>query len=459
MKNKVFTISTFLLILILFFGCDGSEKLPEEVIIIKNPPELKEAVEAYKMDQFQDGYTLIAPLTSKNTYLIDMEGFIVNRWMSDYTPNNSVYLLEDGSLLRTEKIGGNTIFSGDRGHGGRIAKYSFDGDLKWAWNYSTEDYCQHHDVELLPNGNILVIAWEVKNGQEAVEMGKKPENVNPKGVWPDHIIEVEPSGESGGNIVWEWHQWDHMIQDFDATKSNFGNVAEHPELIDLNYSQNMEMDISHVNGVDYIVEHDLIVLSAHHYNELWIIDHSTTTAEAASHQGGKRDKGGDLVYRWGNPIAHKNGLPSDQISFKQHNAVWLEGLPSNGGNLMVFNNGDELAGRAFSTVDEILLPIDGNGNFMMLPNVLNNPTSVEWRFEQEDFFSHALGGVQRLKNGNTLICEGVKGLIHEVTANKETVWKYNLPMQKKNIFRAYRYSKDYPGLSGKSLTRLELEIE
>ena len=458
MKNKFFSIAIFFIGLILLPACQNDGITRQDYDIL-NPPDLKEAVETYEFGKFQDGYTLVAPLTSKNTYLIDMQGYVVNQWVSDYTPNNAVYLLEDGSLLRTEKIGNNAVFSGDRGHGGRIAKYSFEGSLLWAWNYSTDDYSQHHDVELLPNGNILVVAWEVKNEQEAIEVGKIPENVNPNGVWPDHIIEVKPNGQSGGEIVWEWHQWDHMIQDFDITKSNFGNVADHPELIDINYSQNTDMDISHINGIDYIEEHDLIILSAHRYSELWIIDHSTTTEEAASHQGGQRAKGGDLVYRWGNPLAHKNGLPSDQIAFRQHNAVWLDDLPSNGGNLMLFNNGDDKKDRAFSTVDEILLPLDANGDFELIPNALNSPTLVEWRFEQEEFFSHALGGAQRLKNGNTLICEGVKGLIHEVTIDKETVWKYNLPLQMKAIFRAYRYPKDYAAFSGRSIERLEIDIE
>jgi len=421
--------------------------------------ELKEAIEMYSPNKFQNGYTLIAPLTSKNTYLIDMEGYIVNKWTSEYTPNNSVYLLEDGSLLRTEKTGNNPVFSGDRGHGGRIAKYSFEGQLTWAWNYSSDQFCQHHDIEVMPNGNILVIAWEIKTDQEALEIGKNPEYINPKGVWPEHIIEIEPTRASSAKIVWEWHQWDHIIQDFDEEKDNFGNVTSHPELIDINFSQSIDMDITHFNSIDYIEEHDLIVLSAHHYSELWFIDHSTTTAESATHEGGKRGKGGDLVYRWGNPLAHKNGLPSEQLSFLQHDAVWLNGLPSNGGNLMFFNNGDATIDRAYSTVDEIMLPIDENGNFKLAANATNGPISVEWRFQQDDFFSNVISGAQRLKNGNTLICEGMKGMLHEVTTDKETVWKYNLPLPKKTIFRAYRYPKDYPAFSGKLINRLEIDME
>ena len=402
MRDELYKIASFFILLLFIGSCQDNGILEEEEIAIK-PELLKEAVEVYENSKFQDGYTLIAPLTSKNTYLIDMEGYVINRWVSDYTPNNSVYLLKNGDLLRTEKINTNTIFSGKGGLGGRLAKYNYDGTLIWSWNYSSDNYSQHHDIELLPNGNILVIAWEIKPNQETTAAGKNPEYVNEKGVWPEHIVEIETSSSSGGNIVWEWHQWDHMIQDFDLAKSNYGDVAAHPELIDMNFSQNKDMDITHLNGIDYIEEHDLIILSAHHYSEIWIIDHATSTEEAASHQGGARGKGGDLVYRWGNPAAHKNGSESDQISFLQHNAVWLDGLASNGGNLLFFNNGDVKKDRAYSTVDEILLPINANGDFELLPNSLNNPTSVEWRFEQEDFYSRVISGAQRLKNGNTLI--------------------------------------------------------
>lgn len=459
MEHKLYRILLFVFGTTILFSCENDDinkNSGSEIIIIS---ELKEAVEMYSPNKFQNGYTLIAPLTSKNTYLIDMEGYIVNRWTSEYTPNNSVYLLEDGSLLRTEKTGNNPVFSGDRGHGGRIAKYSFDGQLTWAWNYSSDQFCQHHDIEVMPNGNILVIAWEIKTDQEAHEIGKNPEYINPKGVWPEHIIEIEPMGASSAKIVWEWHQWDHIIQDFDEEKDNFGNVTSHPELIDINFSQSIDMDITHFNSIDYIEEHDLIVLSAHHYSELWFIDHSTTTAESATHEGGKRGKGGDLVYRWGNPQAYKNGLPSEQLSFLQHDAVWLDGLPSNGGNLMFFNNGDAIIDRAYSTVDEIMLPIDENGNFELAANATNGPISVEWRFQQDDFFSNVISGAQRLKNGNTLICEGMKGMLHEVTTDKETVWKYNLPLPKKTIFRAYRYPKDYPAFSGKLINRMEIDME
>ena len=62
-----------------------------------------------------------------------------------------------------------------------------------------------------------------------------------------------------------------------------------------------------------------IMLSVFEFSELWVIDHSTKTAEAAIHEGGRSGKGGDLLYRWGNPRAYRAGTVKDQKLFGQHN--------------------------------------------------------------------------------------------------------------------------------------------
>jgi hypothetical protein len=223
----------------------------------------------------QNGYTLFS--NSKTTYLVDNCGFVVNTWQSNFTTNSGLYLLENGNLLRSCRIGGN--FTGG-GVGGRIELSSWEGDLLWAYNYASPQYHQHHDICPLPNGNFLILAWEAHTSAEAVQAGRNPALLTPAGLWPEQIVEVEMVGTNQINIVWKWHLWDHLVQDFDTSKANYGVVAEHPELVDINYTSSLgggnNADWIHANGIAYNPELDQIALSSRTFSEIWIIDHSTT---------------------------------------------------------------------------------------------------------------------------------------------------------------------------------------
>ena len=280
------------------------------------------------------GYTLLAPISSMKTYLIDMQGRVVHSWKSDAPPGQAAYLLENGDLLRCEHDDDNEVFEGG-GKGGRIRAYGWDGTVRWDYRYSDENHCQHHDIEPLPNGNFLLIAWERKSPDEALAAGRDPQTVPEEGLWPDHVVELKPERPHGAAIVWEWHVWDHLIQEQDPNRANHGVVAEHPELIDINgdasstpLSQDErrrlealgympvarrparrpdQADWNHVNSISYNAQRDQILLSVHAFSEIWVIDHSTTSKQAAGHTGGRSGKGGDLLYRWGNPQAYHAG--------------------------------------------------------------------------------------------------------------------------------------------------------
>jgi Arylsulfotransferase (ASST) len=404
------------------------------------------------------GYTLIASTNSGNTYLVDMEGRVVNTWKSEVTQGLSAYLLETGGLLRTGAVKNPPFFGG--GAGGRIQEFTWDGKLIWDYTYVNDKQLPNHDICKLPNGNVLMIVWEKNAAKDAVAAGRRPETVDNSFLLADSILEIKPTGLTTGEIVWEWRPFDHLIQDFDEKKANHGDVAAHPELIDINFGESTiaamvakpeeleklraigyvggagkkaarpQTDWLHVNAVNYNAELDQVMLSVFEFSEIWVIDHSTKTAEAASHKGGKYGKGGDLLYRWGNPRAYRAGTVKDQRLFGQHNAQWIaKGLPGEG-HLLVFNNGMRRTGGAYSTVDEIVLPVDDKGQYEYTKGKAYGPEKAIWSYvapKKTDFYAPFISGAQRLANGNTLICSGTNGTLFEVTPKDEIVWKYINP--------------------------------
>ncbi len=180
----------------------------------------------------------------------------------------------------------------------------------------------------------------------------------------------------------------------------------------------------------YNADFDQIVVSVHNFSEIWIIDHSTTTAEAASHKGGTSGAGGDLLYRWGNPRAYRAGTNVDQRLFAQHNASWIPKGLKGEGHLLVFNNGAHRPDGTYSSVDEIELPVDSQGHYTRQTGLAFGPDKPVWSYvapNKSDFFAMLISGAQRLPNGDTLVCSGPDGTVFEVGNENEVVWKYVNP--------------------------------
>ncbi len=389
-----------------------------------------------------EGRTLISPKNSIEARLLDMSGATVKTWHGADRPMAVAYMLPDESILRPCRDPGSTF----AGNGGRIQRIDANDIVIWDYYFSNDEYQQHHDIEPMPNGNILLIAWERKTLQEALDAGRQ---VISSEMWPPMIAEIEPTGPTTGNIVWEWHLWDHLMQDVDPGLPNYGVISEHPELFDINYGtvgRPMAIgDWLHENAVDYNVELDQVVFCCRASNELYVIDHSTTTTEAAGHTGGNSGMGGDILYRWGNPATYGRELPPPapgQFFHVIHGVNWIDpGLPG-AGNIIALDNGDrEGILEDYSTVVEITPPVDAFGHYYIAPDSAFGPSAPTWTFSDPTFFyaGPTHGGAYRLPNGNTLICESEPGYVFEVTTTGSIVWDYN---HFSLVSRAIRYWDD-----------------
>ncbi len=411
------------------------------------------------------GFTLFSPLQSKTTFLIDMNGRVVRSWETDSTPSSLAYLLENGHLLRAGLQANSPYGAPVAGGGGRFQEFDWNGELVWDFTYATSNRLPHHDFTRLPNGNILMLVQERKTAAEAIAAGRIPWSVEGTEVRADSLVEIKPAGKTTGDVVWEWHLWDHLIQDQDKEKANFGEVAAHPERADINFTvvagQRSNPDWTHANAVTYNAELDQVLVSLRNFSEIWILDHSTTTAQAAGHSGGRSGEGGGLLYRWGNPRAYRAGTLEDQQLFGQHNAHWIPKGLAGAGHLLIFNNGDTRPVEKYSSVDELALPVDSNGRYAREAGKRFGPDRAVWSYaapNRKDFYSVNISGATRLPNGNTLICSGAQGIVFEVTPENNVVWQYNVPSfggrggaNGRTVFRAYRYAPDYSGLAGRLL--------
>ncbi|HVQ00874.1 MAG TPA: aryl-sulfate sulfotransferase, partial [Candidatus Thermoplasmatota archaeon] len=375
-----------------------------------------------------NGQILFSPLYGTTTYLIDSTGAVNHTWSSSHTPGADAYWLGDGTIMRTIRVGSPP----EGGAGGGVQKVEWDGTIDWDFRYNSNGDLSHHDIKVLPNGNVLMIAWETKTRAEAVAAGRNPNTITGNTFMPDHVIEVQPTGPSSGNIVWAWHVWDHLIQDYNASKQNYGVVGDHPELVDINFGTFFmsNNDWLHTNSIDYNESFDQIILSVHNFNEVWVIDHSTTTQEAAGHTGGTYGHGGDLLYRWGNPQAYDRGTSSDQMLFGQHGTSWIKSGCPGAGHILIFNNGLNRPGGQYSSVDEIVPPINADGSYNLESGSAYGPENLTWSYAATpptSFYDYYCSGADRLKDGDTLICDGAAGRFFEVTQDKTLVWQWTNP--------------------------------
>jgi len=442
--------------------------LPAALLLLltacRSPEEAPATVSGTEGAAPGEHFILYAPTQSTETYLVDSSNNVAHQWSSKYDAGQSAFLLEDGSILRPGSInevvpdnrfvaayrdGHNTIFQ----IGGILERIAKNNEVVWSFQYYGDDYAPHHVATVMPNGNLLMPVWRYFSKDQSLALGRDRKHLTSGGLWLDSLVEIRPTGTNGGEVVWEWRSSDHLIQDFDSKKAGYGKPAGHPERIDVNYGKglNVPEDIMHVNSAYYMQDLDEIVVTSYHYSELWVIDHSTTTAEAAGTKGGRRGHGGDLLYRWGNPWAYGQTGTKAFLLSAVHDPKWL---PKERHFIMFDNNtadhSRDLDGGN-SMMVEMEPPISPDGSFALGADGVYGPPQPIHAYDL-GVQASSVGTAQRLADGGTLSCDcpksnaiwlDAKGSIVSTQALYTNTTK-NADLTQ--VFRLVSYPKDDPGV-------------
>lgn len=360
------------------------------------------------------GYTLLTPIGGDCVFLIDEEGKIVHYWQPETLTPGYGFLLPGGRLLvRGQPKVDKEVGIGEAAGGtDLLMELDWDGNELWSWDHKTF----HHDMTVMPNGNIVVPTWtvipdeiadKVQGGLDQDEIdyihshpehlklilrgigvGGRPRDL--KGLMGDRIIEVSRQGE----IVNEWLSW----TPFNTEK-------------DIICPREFLGEWTHTNSIEY-TDDGCLLLS---FREI------STVLKISWPEG-------EVVWRFGPPA----------ISHQHDPSITPEG------NILIFDNGVHHPVTAHTRVIEV----DPNTN------------EIVWQYLPEvvyQLYSGHVGGAQRLVNGNTLICEGETGRLLEVTRDGDVCWEWCSPFRYKwkgvvsaMIFKTHRYMADSPELKDMS---------
>ena len=407
------------------------------------------------------GYTLLSvephrALPGQTTPLIDMTGNVVHEWPIFGMPSK---MLPGGSLLagklgrrETQPSSGETAVEGQRRAPPSptiaVVQIGWDGEEEWSfrnWEQTESGIMiarQHHDYQR--EGNPV---GYYAPGQDFVEHGKTLILANQNKHVPD-ISEIELiddviyEADWDGNLTgFEWHAADHFSEygfDTSAREAIQQGRRGRPDGGRPERGRARAFDWLHLNSISLLGKnawHDErgdrrfhpenIIISSRAANVVAIISRAT----------------GNIVWKVG-PDFSKGTREQKLGQFvgQHHSHMIPQGLPGEG-NILVFDNGGTSGyggatgypryERDYSRVIEF------------------NPLTltIVWEYVAENFFSHFISSAQRLPNGNTLITEGAKGHIFEVTSNKETVWEFVSPYRGTTgvaeVYRAYRVPPEW----------------
>lgn len=354
------------------------------------------------------GHYTVFSGADENSYLIDMNGNVVQHWPYKGFPAEVINPAVNGGrkghvfVQLEERKDRNERSFGNGVNNHAVAELDWDGKVVWRWagEKAVGNAHQHHEITRLANGNTLVLA----NLLHKVPGFKLDQLID------DALYEVDPAGK----VVWRWLASEHLEE--------FGFTPEQLELV-----RNTHIaDYLHFNNAVPLGENkwhdagdarfhpDNIIIDSRQANFIAIIDRQT----------------GKVVWNLGpnyasaevaNPFAGKPTFPRpvDQLSGQHDAKIIARGLPGEG-NLLVFDNqgggGYPAVSFQVSTGSSRVVEID--------------PTTkqIVWEYRPgSSFFSAFTSLARRLPNGNTLITEGQTGRVFQVTKEGEVVWEYVSP--------------------------------
>ena len=354
---------------------------------------VERGLRVYKPEKCWHGYTLFcesyettdrAEGKKGKIYLIDMEGKIVHTWYVKTALQSHCHLLPDGRLIYPTRDRSRIMRAG-------LRELDLASNVKWYFRCRVD-----HDFQVLDNGHYL-ISCITDYMVPSLGPGLKR---NP------YFIEVDREGR----LVWEWRGEEH--------------VDELRELLTPAGWEHFQKRIHGSFAFDWA-----------HNNTLQIIPPNATYEKEKASGREPRFKPGNIIFSYRSvDIIGVIERPSGKIVWAWGPGV-LDGqhmphmLPN--GHLLIFDNGTL---RGWSRVIEV------------------DPLTeqIVWEYKADPpkkFFSPYISNAQRLPNGNTLICEGGKAHLFEVTPDGEVVWDfwnpYRDPGSLHTIYRCWRYSEEY----------------
>lgn len=372
--------------------------------------------------------TLIAPQNSTTVTLLDTNSTVIKTWtgLSGQTAYSS-YMMPGGYIWRAVKTTNNNFNGG--GLAGRIQKIDWNGTILFDYTISDANQITHHDYCPLKNGNVLLIVYDKKTAAQMTAAGATANSARQL----EKIVELQPTGTTTANIVWQWNLYDHLVQNTNSAGANYqSSLVNNPQLVNVNYK--VATDWIHMNGIDYNEALDQIIVSSHNMNEVWIIDHSTTTAQAATHTGGNAGKGGDLLYRWGSPTNY--GATGSAVYNVVHDPHWVPANCPKAGYIAAFNNNG--VSNSISAIDIFNPPLNGI-NYNLTLGSAYAPATYAYRHQCSGYSSN-MGNSDQLPNGNMLVCLATAGKVYEIDSNGNNLWTYTTSG---SIPQAHRYDRCY----------------